>query len=451
MKGSTRYRLTREALRAWLAASGRSVRVLGAGRAFESAAILYLCQPCRLLDPLIMVGACRGPLTCVTDCAPRNRWQKLCTLALNITSCGPEPQAWHSSLRACTEVLVSGGMVLVLESREPAQAEGDRSHRALALACEAWASAFPGKPPVVLPVQRFYPSTRRQDTMVHIGGRLRLNDQLDGRGEDAGPLSSRWVHEACCNSVFALDDRALEDLLRDIERVLRDRLRDRWQPRHAWNQNPDGFRLSSCTAESLRKVNQEEPAALVALRDLCEGQHEAHRQWSLARLRAELVRKQLPALRRFLAWTESLAGLPVACYGVLNHLLPGVSLYVFGLAQRDPVAKRKPWLAQTLVVAACYAAQVALVNAALGRAAAGYYALTLPTSGAYLFRYWRLLRSRRDFLPPGLRAESLRGRVATTRKRFFEQLDALLTKSVGMSRPGEDKRRSRTRSRAVAG
>jgi len=436
MKGSTRYRLTQRALRAWLAASGRSVRVLGVGRAFESAAILYLCHPCRLLDALIMVGACRRPLACVTDHEPRNRWQPLFAPILNMTSCGPEPRAWHSSLRACSEILVSGGMVLVLEleSREPGQPARDRANSPFALACEAWASAFPGKPPLVFPVQRFYPSARQRDIMVHIGGGLTLNDPFTGQGEDARPHSSPTFHEACGASVFALDEESLQELLGDSEHALRDRLRQQWQLRPAWNQNAEGFRLSSCAAESLRKINQAEPAALVALRDLYQGQREAHRQWSLARFRAELGRKERPVLRRFLGWTESALGLPLACYGLLNHLIPGLLLYLFGLTQRDPSAKRKRWLAQALVIATCYAGQVVLVNAISGRAAAGYYALTLPTSGAYFIRYWRLLRSRRGVLPLGMHADSLGGRVAATRKRFLEQLQALLAKESGCPR-----------------
>ena len=337
------------------------------GACLNPATVLYLCRPGRFLDALVMVAAWDRPLAVVTDRDPRRRWQLLLASALNMIPCGPEPQAWHSALRACTEVLISGGAVLVLEAPQPGEPSGDRT-TALALACEAWASAFPEQPPVVLPIQRFYPFKRGQDILIHIGGRLTRDDQVGARLGDAGSHGHPSLHEARGKSVFALDDSILEELLGDVKHALRDRLREEWKARPAWNQNVDGFRLSSRAAECLLTINQDEPSSLVALRRLCEANRETRRQWSLARLRAELGLKQLSLLRRYLGWAESVFGLPVACYGLLNHFIPALLLYTCGLAKRHQPAKPEPWLARTLVVIGCYGGQIALVNSVGGTA-----------------------------------------------------------------------------------
>lgn len=431
---SARYRLVQGALRVCLALSGRSLRVLGATRAPASATVLYLCRPGRFLDALLMVAAWDRPLAVVTAREPRRRWQLLLASALNTITCGPEPQAWHSALRACTEILISGGAVLVLETPQPAEPSGDGTKTALALACEAWASAFPEQPPVVLPVQRFYPFKRGQDILIHIGGRLTGDDQVGARLGDAGSHGHPSLYEARGSSVFALDDSILEELLGDVKHALRDRLREEWKARPAWNQNVDGFRLSSCAAECLRTINQNEPGSLVALRHLSEANRETRRQWSLARLRAELGLKQLSLLKRWLGWGESVFGLPVACYGLLNHFIPALLLYTCGLSKRHQPLKAEPWLARTLVVIGCYGGQIALVNSVGGRAAAGYYALTLPVSGVYLLRYWRLLRRRTGLLLQGVWAASLSSQGEVTGKTFFEKLDQIFMMSITTSR-----------------
>ena len=117
MKGSAQYRLLRATLRAWLVLSGRSLRLLGIGRVPQSAAVLHLCPPCSFLDVLIMQAASKRLLVVVTDHEPQSRSQLLLAALLNVIPCGPETRTWHSALRTCTEVLVSGGIVLVLETQ----------------------------------------------------------------------------------------------------------------------------------------------------------------------------------------------------------------------------------------------------------------------------------------------------------------------------------------------
>lgn len=56
------------------------------------------------------------------------------------------------------------------------------------------------------------------------------------------------------------------------------------------------------------------------------------------------------------------------------------------------------WFLRGLVVVGCYAAQIAICAFVFGRATAGYYALTLPLVGGYLWRYRWLVRARTRLL-----------------------------------------------------
>ncbi len=426
MEGFARHLLLRGALRAWLGVSGRSLRVLGVGRLPQSAAVLHLCPPCSYLDALIVLAACDRPLIVVTDREPRGRAQLLLAGFLNALPCGPEPRTWHWALRACTEVLIAGGILLVQEGPAAGEPSEGCTNRAFALACEAWANAFPGQTPVILPVHRFYPRVRGEEILVHVGRALPLDEQADGLVDDVRPYVNATLREACDKAVFGLDHGAFAELLADLEHALKERLHEQWQGRPAWKQKLDGFRLSSCAAESLRKLNRDDPGSLVALRQLCEAQREARRQRSLADLHAELGRKRLSASRRFLGWTETVIGLPLACYGLLNHLTAALLLFVTGLLKPGREAETETWVARALLVLGCYAGQIALVGHVLGRAVAGYYALTLPVSGAYLLRYGWLLRRRAGTSVLGVWAASLRSPWEASRKKLFERLDEIL-------------------------
>jgi hypothetical protein len=240
----------------------------------------------------------------------------------------------------------------------------------------------------------------------------------------------------CGNSVFALKDSLLAELFGDLQHVLQNRLRERWQARPGWSQNVDGFRLSSYALEFLRRLNQCEPETLVKLRQLCETHSETRRQLLLAGLRAELENKQAPTLKRLLRWTESVLGLPLACYGLVNHLVPALVLYICGLVKRGLDVNAETWLARAVVILGCYVGQIALVDSVAGRAAAGYYALTLPVSGAYLFRYRWLLQQRAPGSLLGLQAVPPRRGGRVSGKKLFERLDQILAKAAAMPPAG---------------
>jgi hypothetical protein len=426
-KAAASYRLIRSGVRAWLALSRRSVRVLGTQRLPESGAILYVCHPADFEDALVLVAAFERPVVCVIDRVQMAGRQSLLESGLGMIPSpteapreGPaEASARLAALRSCAETLAGGGLALVFS--EAGEAAG-RKPTALRLACEAWAGAFPEHAPVILPVHRFRPETRAQEILIHVGDPVRLDSD-----DDPGLLQqhARAALGEVAN-VFALDAALLTRLMREVERNLLDRLQQNWAAQPGRKRKANGFRLSPRTVETLRRLNWNDPQALVALSELLEAEHEARREWSLAQLRGEIEIRQLSGLQRLLGWAESVVGLPVACYGALNHLSTAFLLFVCGLLKRDAQPHLGPWLARAVILLGCYAGQVALVNHFLGRAAAGYYAVTLPVSGAYLARYWWLIQRRTRVLLAGTRSAMLQTLANRNLARFFEKLDAIL-------------------------
>lgn len=438
-KAPLSYRLIRRALRAQLSLRRRSVRVLGAERLPDSAAILGVCHPADFEDALTMVAAFDRPISCIIDRAQMGGRQSMIESGLGMIAppkdAISDAPAWHAALRSCAGVLSAGGLALVFsESGHSAEPGKPGSDATLKLACEAWTSAFPEHLPLVLPVHRFRPEARVHETMIHIGDPVRLDAD-----EDPGLLLQQ-VKAALgeVHNVFEFDSAVLGRMMHDIERDLRERLQEQWSVRPGRKRKTEGFRLSPFAAETLRRVNRAEPEALVALSELSDAAREARRGAALAQLRAEIEIKQLSVLQRVLGWAESLIGLPVALYGAVNHLAVAFLLLVCGLLKRLPEPRLGPWIARGVIVVGCYAGQVALVDHFLGRAAAGYYAVTLPVSGVYLVRYGWLVQRRTRVLLAGTRGAMLDKVANRNRAQFFEKLDAILADNAAGPRPASE-------------
>lgn len=431
------YRLIRSGVRAWLSLSRRSIRVLGTERLPDSAAILCVCHAADFRDALVIVAAFRRSLACVIDRSEMAGRQSIIESGLGMIAAPQDAlsdaPAWHAALRSCTSVLSAGGLLLVFSESDSL---GDKHGpgAALKLACEAWASAFPEYLPLVLPVHRFRPGARAHETMIHLGEPLRLD--VD---EDPGLLQKQvQVALGEVHNIFAFDPALLSRMMQEIERDLRERLQQQWSVQPGRKRKTDGFRLSPFAAETLRRVNRSDPEALVALTGKSNAAREAHREAALAQLRAEIEIKQLSGIQRVLGWAESVLGLPVALYGALNHLPAAFLLFVCGLWKRDSEPLLGPWIGRGVIVIGCYAGQVALLNHFLGRAAAGYYALTLPVSGAYFFRYAWLVRRRTRVLLAGPRGAMLEKLASRNRAQFFEELEAILSDNAAGPQPARE-------------
>ena len=422
-----RYQLSRGAMRAGIELFGRPVRLLGSERVPEAAAILVVCRAPRLLEALTLLAAFERPVHWVVPDDILRGVSRTLAWGTGILSYQSEGAGWHAALRACSEVLGNRGILAVFEHPAPANVQQQDSGKALSIAREAWGSVFPEQPPLVLPVHGFWPEERGAERLFHIGDPLDLDydsQEAPREGADAAPVA------ACPDNFFALDPDAFERLLREVESELQDRLREEWEGRPGWKQKADGFRLSAIAAEQLRRINQGRPEDLAALKRHFDSFRELSRQWSLAGLRADVGRKQLSRLQRVLAWAETVIGLPIALWGVANHAAAGFLLYMFGLTKDVRQLRPGLWAVRALVVLGCYAGQVALVNHAMGRAAAGYYAVTLPISGIYLWRYTWLLRRRTRILLLGARARTFRRLAESRRRLVLARLEAVLAPSA---------------------
>jgi len=90
------------------------------------------------------------------------------------------------------------------------------------------------------------------------------------------------------------------------------------------------------------------------------------------------------------------------------------------IGDKDP---GQAWLLRALVVLGCYIVQVALCAKWWGRAAAGYYTLTLPVSGAFLWRYHWVLKARTRLLYLALRLPRQAEKLRRMRRAFLDELN----------------------------
>ena len=119
--------------------------------------------------------------------------------------------------------------------------------------------------------------------------------------------------------------------------------------------------------------------------------------------------------------------------GVEELLLATGGLATGGLATgRLKRQSARPWKsvwgARAAVALVCYVVQTWACAHFLGRAAAGYYAVSLPLSAAYLARYWWLLshRTRLVILAASLPAQS--AKLARLQKQLLSAIDAEVQK-----------------------
>jgi len=417
------YGLAGWCVRGWLDLFGRPVRVLGSERLPDSAAILHIRHDASFADAVALTASSPRRVTCLISRRQLRGLQPLVASSLGMVCYETEAARWHSALRTCTRILASGGIIAAFQESEAGEAGEAEGHTGLSLAQEGWLSAFPEARSVILPVHRFRPPAKHEEYLIHVGvpsGAAEVEEQAGLRAAGA-----KWDE-----NVFLIEAPILDRLLRDFEQALREQLQKQWASGPARNQKVDGFRLSPGAAETLRRVNRAEPETLLELRQLLDAEREDRRECSLARLRAQRGRNQLPAIWRALIWIETVLGFLPACYGALNHALAGLFLALFNLARRGKPSPGWTWGVRAAIILLCYIVQILLVDRLMGRAAAGYYAVTLPVSGAYLWRYWWLLRRRTRILLLGVRATTLAALAERKRERFLQRLRAILDAGI---------------------
>ncbi len=427
-----RYRVVRRLLRIWFAAVFRKVRLLGAeDEAGSSATLLLVCQPPRILDVLLLVASFDRQLHCLLHPAT------LSGLARQFLawSLGMIPDTHSGGARSqaaidlCRELLESEETVVVFAS--PQAKDGSPSDQLISVA--RMALEVEPRPPVaaesaILPVHLLVPFARLSEALIHFGEPVFPQDFLP---LPRGPLDPQIAELAlelsrvCRVNPFALRQHDLVQVLDDLAEILRSNLADEWGSRPNWKQTVEGFTLSRFVEGWAEQTNCLDPDRLVTLREALDAYREARRRWSLRVIQIENAEWIRSTSRRTLACVESALGLPVACYGFLNHVPACFLISVTGLWQKlRKQARPREWAASALIFLTCYAAAVALAHHWFGRSAAGYYAVTLPASGLYLWRYAWLWRHRTRLLVQDLFAPADESRLHRMRRGLTAQVEA---------------------------
>jgi hypothetical protein len=247
-----------------------------------------------------------------------------------------------------------------------------------------------------------------------------------GSLEDHAEALAEAAEESCRQNVHRLQPEDIQLFLADLAEILRTDLKEDWAKRKNWKQKVDGFGLSQFIAEWVEQLNGLHPGQLVALRDRVDAYRETRRSCALGQMEAEQGGEWLKsAPLRIACWLVSLIGLPIALYGVINHLVAGMILHRAGfLENKDGQNQAVRWAVSALVVLGAYAIQTLLCAYTLGRTITGYYAPSLPLSGAWLLGYFWLLRHLTSYLLLDFRTRRLTAKLLPMRKELIRELDA---------------------------
>jgi len=428
------YKILRALVRGWLGIVFSKIRVLRAELLPDSgAAILVISHPPSFLDALILVAAFRRQIHCLLSRdLLRGFWRGLLAPHLGMIPCDSSGLDRQAALRAAGEALATHRVVVVFADQRTGKS-GEPLPSAMTAATLALQTVSRHSGTFVLsvvPVHICLPigPARGGDVVLYVDAPVPLGERVvPGEGVPAAKVSNlaEIIEQSFQANAFRLHDGDIKNLLVDLEEILRTDLAEDWAERPNWKQNTDGFNLSEFVADWVGQLNSLNPGRLAALRHDLTSYREERRRWSQRRFELEGAAWLDSLPRRLWLWLESVAGFPVALYGLLNHVATGAALFWSGLLKEDSGRdSRTTWGWRTGVVLGFYAAQVLLCAHLLGRAAAGYYALTLPTTGAYLWRYRWLVRNRTRLLFLSVRLGRRSDKLTRARKRFIEDLNS---------------------------
>lgn len=419
------YRFARRVLGLWFGLIFRRVRVLRGGAEIESGPVLFVVNhPAGFADALLLVSALRRQVHCMLARELLSGpFEKLAASLLGMIPYDAGDDRWPAALEAACRVFGDGGTVLMFVRARKTAATDGAAGEAAEVALEAEAYLGREAPLPILPVHLFLPvpPSEAGEVLVEIDPPLGAQGAPWTREPElkqGAKLLSEAIQKACLESPFRLQPEVVDLFLTGLESMMREDFAEQWSRRAHWKQKVEDFDLSPFLVRLTHQLNYSQPGRLAALNEALQGYEESKRRAALRRIIAETTGSwRESAWRRALVWLETIVGFPVACYGLLNLLVAWFVVAVAGAWKgRLWDAAPKTWLARVLIAIACYAGQIALVAHYLGRSAAGFYAPSLPISGAYLIRYVWLVEHRTNVLSGaaggGRTAERLRRRRA---------------------------------------
>lgn len=434
------YRLMRTVIRFGLRLLFPRLRLLNQERlAQPGPAILVIAYPRALPAALLLISALDRHVRCLLPSTEfRGLFGKLAAWALGMQAFDFTSEEQDSWLNACLTVLANQGVIALFAGR----ASQDNSHCApvagfaARLSVEATLRGQNHVQPAIYPVHWFFGRGRRgPESLVCIDSPMLAQDFLPKVGEDLAAASLNLVETVQASmvaNIFGLAEPELKNFNQELEGLLRAHLKQQWSHRPDWKQRPEDLHLSSFARKWVTEQNRMDPARLVELRESLDAYRETHRQCSMEELIVETSGPwQASKPRLAAAWFETLLGFPIALYGLINHLPALIILSASGLLRNSP--RRDPkveWLLRIFTVLSSYTLQIFVVHFWWGRAAAGYYALTLPVSGAYLWRYHWLVRRRVHVLFRKVLHPTRSARVARVREDILGSFNRELERSA---------------------
>jgi hypothetical protein len=429
------YRFWRGVIRLWFALTFHRIHVLHEERLKRpDPALLVVSHPASFLDALILVAGLERHVRCLIPAKLiQGLLQPLIARCLGMISFLPED--WQVTVEKCSALLAEKAALVTFVEPGPAHPPGESRLASAAawIAVEAEARHGGGLGLMLFPVHLFLPvgHTHARELLIDIDqpeSAQAYISRASGTSHDQVQELAKALERRCQENSFRLQPADLTGFLGDLEEALLAEFQEDGASHPPPKQKRDGFQLSRFVVEWAEEMNYLHPGLLVSLRESLEAWREARRLGSLHRLELEATGDwwKGPAGLSII-WLESVAGFPIALYGLLTHLLAISLLYLTGLLKEESGrSKSNEWLARGLVVLGCYAAEVFLVAHFGGRRAAGYFAPTLPLSALYLWRYTWLLRhrTRLAFVPLNLAAETAKAK--RLRKGFLHEINAAL-------------------------
>jgi hypothetical protein len=426
------YSFARRLVRAWLGWTHGKIRLLSAEAMPASGPVILVgSTPAGLRQALALVAALERPVSCLIEARQlRGFLAGWISRKLGMIPYEPTKDGMVAALKMARARLEQGDAVALLHSGSTRRA-GEPSMGAQMAATLALSTAprLAGKPLTFLPTHILLPiaNSARREVLICLAA-PHLLDVASLAAERAAATRQIAVElsRALGENPFCLPPQDVETVLKDLEQVLRSELEEDWAGRADWKQKVEGFELSRFVADWLEQLGAADPGRLIAWRHELNTHREELRQWSLRQAEVEAAGEWARSpLARAWYWLESTAGFPLALYGLVNHLLAGAVLFASGLLKKDsPRDRRVEWTLRAAIMVGCYLVQVALCAHWWGRATAGYYVLTLPTSGAFLWRYRWLLRARTKLLLLSMRLPARAAAIAGRRRKLIADLNA---------------------------
>lgn len=420
------YRAFRALARVSVWFRNAKIRLLNEERLTQGdAAILLASYPESFWGAILAVAALSRQVHCLVSAEHvRGLFQKLAARGLGMIIADPGTVVQSSAGGKCLKVLASRG-VIVAFAGQPEAPQTPCTARVVfcaELALQATRQSPESSRPLVCALHWYLPYNNGEpEALGYVEGPIQT---IKAIAQDS-QTPAEAIQKAVLENVFGLEKDEVEQFHRDLETILREDVEKDWRQLPDWKQSAADLELSGFIKRWIDEQNRTDPGRLVGLRQSVNAYNETRRRCSLERFRVDtagLWRSSNFQIAE--AWVESALGLPVALYGLANHLVAGGILLFAGLLKRSRGGDPKvEWLWRTFIVLSCYTVQVFLVNRGLGRAAAGYYTLTLPVSGAYLWRYLWLAKNRTRALLSSALLPAWSARLARAQGRIMERID----------------------------